>query len=160
MHRFRRFALACCAPVLVAACHSAPIPSGQVLGQWELVGGNNLVGDQRPSGASRMLLAILTAHGDSLFGWAAASVSANGKHTNPCGVLKGVRAGYNRVNLIIPTTDDPSMSMVFSGNIENDSLLVDSFGPKSGKSVVPWGAWLIFRRTSTDTTDRGCLTSA
>ncbi len=104
-------------------------------------------------------LLIAGVRGDSVFGRAYAAFDPGPKDERPCGVLKGVRTGPARLSLVIFTSDDPKMDMIFEGKFRGDSLLVESARPRSGKNVLPWGSWLIFVRISSDTVS-GCLTSA
>jgi hypothetical protein len=134
-------------------------PPKTVAGRWEFADATNLLG--QPGNPSNMQIKLMFTgfRADSVFGKAYLALDAEAKDDRECAVVKGVRTGRTGLNLIIFTVDDSSMDMIFEGKFRGDSLLMTSVRPRSGKSILPWGSWLVFVRTSSDTIS-GCLTSA
>jgi hypothetical protein len=134
-------------------------PPKTVAGRWEFADATNLLG--QPGNPSNMQITLMFTgfRADSVFGKAYVALDAEAKDDRECAVVRGARTGRAGLNLIIFTVDDSSMDMMFEGKFRGDSLLMTSVRPRSGKNVLPWGSWLVFVRTSSDTIT-GCLTSA
>ena len=138
------------------ACGSPP---KTVLGRWELKDATNLLGTQGNPSDMEFKLLLARTQGDSVFGRAYAAFGPGPHDDRVCGVVKGERNGRAGVYLTVFTEDDPGMDIILEGRFRGDSLLVQTARPRSGKDHVPWGAWLVFLRTSDDTIS-GCLTRA
>jgi hypothetical protein len=141
--------------LIVAGCGSPP---ETLTGRWEFLDATNLLGQPGNPSTMQIKLMITNIREDSVFGKAYFAFDPT-PHEQNCAVVKGVRTGRAKLNLVVFTVDEPAMDMFFEGRFEGDSLLMTSVRPRSGKSVLPWGSWLVFQRTSNDTVS-GCLTSA
>jgi hypothetical protein len=143
---------------VLVACSSGSPPK-VLSGRWEFVDATNVLG--QPGNPSKMQIKVMFTRfrDDSVFGKAYLALDSEAKDNRECAVVKGLRTGRAGLNVIIYTVDDPNMDMFFEGKFRGDSLLMTSVRPRSGKNVLPWGSWLVFVRTSSDTLT-GCLTSA
>jgi hypothetical protein len=66
---------------------------------------------------------------------------------------------HSRVSLTAFTSDEPALDMIIDAQYRQDSLIAQSFRPRSGNNVLESGTSLVFVRRSTEP-ESGCLTSA
>jgi hypothetical protein len=144
------------------ACRG-PVPTpGAIGGRWELVARIHAIGPSEPPGM-RVAIVISRVQEDSLFGtFLIAFAPVTPQNDSLCAELRGTRSAGSRVSLVGFTVDDSTMDSFIDGEIRGDSLFVDSYRPRFGKSVLPLGSKLLFVRQSmrSASSHSGCLAGA
>jgi len=140
----------------VACGQEQPIATTSLIGRWEFVRANNIVGQGDSADGMHIGFLIMTARGDSVFGKVYMYSDEHPENADSCGSLRGVHDGRSRLTLAF---EDKTGKLSIAARLRQDTLLVDHLRSTPGTDAVPWGSWLIFtRRGSTGL--KGCLTRA
>jgi hypothetical protein len=143
--------------VVGASCDQQPVSTRSIVGRWEFVRANNIVGQGASADGMHIGFLITNVRGDSVFGKAYMYSPLAPLSEDACGALRGVHTDAAHFSLSF-ITGHPPFDVRVEGTVRRDSLFISEMRSAADGNIVPLGAWLVYARRSEEL--KGCLTRA